>query len=45
MSELKKYQTVKFKEEFLAEMTKLKQEYDANTTKIASLFNFKDSAN
>lgn len=24
-------------------MTKLKQEYEANTTKIASLFNFKDS--
>lgn len=44
LRELKKYPTIKFKEEFLTEMTKLKQEYESNTNKIASLFSFKDSA-
>jgi hypothetical protein len=28
LRELKKYPAIKFKEEFLAEMTKLKQEYE-----------------
>lgn len=44
LRELKKYPTIKFKEEFLTEMTKLKQEYESNTSKIASLFSFKDSS-
>lgn len=43
LKQLTKYPTLKFKEEFLAEMTKLKQEYEVNTRKISSLFNFKDS--
>lgn len=37
------YSTNKFKEEFLAEMVKLRQGYEANTATIASLFHFKDA--
>lgn len=35
--------TAKFKEEFLAEMVRLRQGYEANTATIASLFHFKDA--
>jgi hypothetical protein len=33
----------KFKEEFLAEMVRLRQGYETNTATIASLFHFKDA--
>lgn len=35
--------SAKFKEEFLAEMIRLRQGYEANTATIASLFHFKDA--
>lgn len=35
--------SARFKEEFLAEMVRLRQGYEANTATIASLFHFKDA--